>query len=65
MKQFRKRRFFCVIFTQAVATKIATGWWKNKLFAKSQAAVMTVLMNSFDEKYNIYRDVTDLAMFFE
>ena len=50
---------------QARSTDIATDFWKKKLFANGQAAVMTVLMNSFDEQYKIYCDATDMAIFFE
>lgn len=64
-KVLRKRRNMCVMFAQVADTDSARTFWYGKLTKTKRASVMTMLLNSFDNKYQIYEDTEDMAFFFE
>ena len=61
----RKRRNPCVLFTQAALTEKAQGFWCGKLTKTKRASLMAMLFNEFDNRYKLYGDVDDMALFFD
>ena len=61
----RKRRNLCVLFTQCAQTDSARAFWDGKLTKTKRASVMTALFHEFDNRYHIYEDALDMAIFFE
>lgn len=64
-KMLRKRRNKCVIFAQVAKTTSAVQFWQGKLTKTRRASVMTALFSQFDDRYLIYEDTDDMALFFE
>ena len=64
-KQLRKRRNKCVLFAQVAKTPSARKFWAGKLTKTSRASIMPAFIHMFDERYIIYEDAEDMAMFFE
>jgi hypothetical protein len=64
-KILRKRRNPCVVFTQVAQTDIARAFWAGKLTTTRRASVLTALIFAFDERYKIYEDTDDMAIFYD
>ena len=64
-KMMRKRRNPCVLFTQCAQTESARAFWAGKLTSTKRASVMTALFHEFDNRYQIYEDADDMAIFFD
>jgi hypothetical protein len=64
-KIMRKRRNPCVLFAQVAQTDIARDFWAGKLTKTWRASVLTALISTFDERYKIYEDTDDMAIFYE
>jgi hypothetical protein len=64
-KILRKRRNPCVLFAQVAQTDIARDFWAGKLTKTRRASVLTALISTFDERYKIYEDTDDMAIFYE
>lgn len=64
-KILRKRRNKCVIFAQVAKTASAVRFWQGKLTKTKRASVMTALFSEFDNRYLIYEDTDDMALFFD
>ena len=64
-KLLRKRRNPCALFAQVAQTDIASAFWGGKLTKTRRASVLAALIHSFDERYTIYEDTDDMAIFFE
>ena len=64
-KMMRKRRNPCVLFTQCAQTKSARAFWAGKLTSTKRASVLTALFHEFDNRYQIYEDAEDMAIFFD
>ena len=64
-KMMRKRRNTCVLFAQVANTESARKFWEGKLTKTKRASVMPVLFAMFDERYQIYEDTSDMALFYE
>lgn len=64
-KLMRKRRNTCCMFAQVARTKAARTFWAGKLTKTRRASVLTALHASFDDRYQIYEDTEDMAIFFE
>lgn len=64
-KVLRKRRNKCVIFAQVADTESARKFWWGKLTKSKRASVMPALFSSFDDRYLIYEDAFDMALFYE
>ena len=55
----------CVLVTQCAQTESARAFWAGKLTTTKRASVMTELFHEFDNRYQIYEDAEDMAIFFE
>ena len=64
-KILRKRRNPCVLFAQVAQTDVARAFWAGKLTKTRRASVMPALISAFDERYKIYEDTADMAIFYE
>lgn len=64
-KIMRTRRSQCVLFAQVLNRKKARVFWQGKLTATKRASVMTVLFSQFDDRYLIYEDTSDMALFYD
>ena len=64
-KMMRKRRNPCVLFTQCAQTESARAFWAGKLTSTKRASVLTALFHEFDNRYQIYEDADDMAIFFD
>lgn len=64
-KILRKRRNPCALFAQVAQTPPARNFWSGKLTKTKRASVLTVLVSAFDERYKIYTDTEDMALFFD
>ena len=64
-KMMRKRRNPCVLFTQCAQTESARAFWAGKLTSTKRASVLTALFHEFDNRYQIYEDAEDMAIFFD
>ena len=65
-KVLRKRRNPCALFAQVAQMDVArTFFWSGKLTNSRRASVLTSLFSSFDERYLIYEDTDDMAIFDE
>ena len=64
-KLLRKRRNPCALFAQVAQTDTARAFWSGKLTKTRRASVMTALISDFDERYKIYEDTDDMAIFYE
>ena len=64
-KMMRKRRNKCVLFAQVAQTASARTFWAGKLTKTKRASVIAALLSEFDERYLIYEDADDMAMFYE
>ena len=45
--------------------RIARAFWSGKLTKNRRASVLTALFSSFDERYKIYEDTDDMAIFYD
>ena len=63
-KLLRKRRNPCVLLTQVAQTNVARAFWAGKLTKTRRASVLVALFSSFDERYKIYEDADDMAIFY-
>ena len=61
----RKRGVLCTLFAQVSRTPSARAFWKGKLTATKRASVMAVLLSTFDDRYLIYEDTDDMALFYD
>ena len=64
-KILRKRRNPCALFAQVAQTDIARDFWAGKLTKTRRASVLTALISAFDERYKIYEDTDDMAIFYD
>jgi hypothetical protein len=64
-KLLRKRRNRCILFTQVALTDDVHAFWSGKLTKTRRASVITALVSTFDERYLIYEDAEDLALFYD
>jgi len=55
----------CVLFAQVSKTDSARHFLQGKLTKTKRASVMTALFSEFDDRYQIYEDTDDMALFFE
>ena len=46
-------------------TESARAFWGGKLTSAKHASVMPALSHEFDNRYKIYEDAEDMAIFFE
>ena len=61
----RRRRNKSYLFAQVAKTPSARKFWAGKLTKTSRASIMPAFIHMFDERYIIYEDAEDMAMFFE
>ena len=50
---------------QVANTDVARLFWKGKLTETKRASLMTALFSEHDDRYTIYEDTNDMALFFE
>ena len=65
VKMLRKRRNKCVIFAQVAKTDSARTFWSGKLTKTKRASLITALFSAYDDRYKIYYDAEDMALFFD
>ena len=65
MKLLRKRRNPCALFAQVAKTEIARTFWAGKLTKTRRASVLVALISTFDNRFKIYGDTEDMAIFFD
>jgi|EP00966_Prymnesium_polylepis_P030534 hypothetical protein len=63
-KMMCKRRNTCVLFAQVANTDSAHLFWNGKLTKTKRASVMTALFSEYDDRYQIYDDASDMALFY-
>ena len=63
-KLMRERRNPCALFAQVAQTPVARAFWGGKLMNTRRASVLTALFSEFD-RYLIYEDTDDMALFFD
>lgn len=64
-KTLRKRRAKCVLFAQVARTKSARAFWGGRLTRTRRSSVISALFSEFDNRYKIFADADDMAIFYE
>ena len=64
-KTIRRRRNKCVLFAQVAKTPSAEKFWNGKLTMTKRASLMTALFAECDDRYTIYADTKDMALFYD
>ena len=64
-RQLRRRASASAMFAQVANTCGAKKFWAGKLLSCKRASLMPVLFHSFDNRYSVYVDTTDMAIFYE
>ena len=64
-KMLRKRRNKCVLYAQIAHTDEAEAFWGGKLTKTKRASVIAALLSEFDNRYLLYEDADDMALFYD